>query len=468
MLEPGNRSSPKCEATPQPEATPFARRSVGCCRMGRVNGLYLVGCERACGISAIALGVHELMARRFGRLGVFRPVVAADGPDPVLSLLRSRGPADTVEEASTGVSYDAMHADQEAATVEIIARYRALERDCDAVLVVGTDFSDIAAEGEIAFNARVAANLGVPALCVVSGVSRSADEVIAAVEQALTSLRGADCDVEAIFANRVAGELVTEIAGRLAGHEPPVYVLPEVELLTAPTVGDLQRACSGELIGGDSAALGLEAATFVVASMTLPNLLDRLTDGAVVITGGDRADVVLGALTAHASGTLPTLSGLMLTGGLRPANQVRRLIEGLNSTLPILLTEHGTYSTAHLAGTTVGRITPRATRKIETALRVFDDHVDRSQVIDRITTSHPEARTPLMFRVRAVRSRTGRPQAHRAPRRGRGPRAEGRRCHAAPPGRRSDAARRPSGRARPRDPAAARHLGGRGDRPGRR
>jgi phosphate acetyltransferase len=131
--------------------------------------------------------------------------------------------------------------------------------------------------------------------------------------------------------------------------------------------------------------------------MTLPNLLDGLSEGAIVITGGDRADVVLGALMAHASRTLPTLSGLILTGGLRPANQVRRLIDGLNSPLPILLTDHSTYSTAHQAGTTVGRITPRATRKIETALRVFDDHVDRSEMLDRITTSHPEARTPLMF-----------------------------------------------------------------------
>ena len=361
-----------------------------------MNGLYIVGCERACGISAIALGTHELMARRFGRLGVFRPVVASDGPDAVLALLRSRGAAATVE-ASAGVGYDELHADPDAAIAEIVARYRALEVDCDAVLVVGTDFTDIGAAGELAFNARVAANLGLPALCVVSGVNRSADEVIAAVELALTSLRRADCDVEAIFANRVAGELVAEIAARLGRHETPAYVLPEIGLLAAPTVGDLQRACSGELISGDAATLGLEAATFVVASMTLPNLLDRLTEGAIVITGGDRADVVLGALMAHASTTLPTLSGLILTGGLRPANQVRRLIEGLNSTLPILLTEHGTYSTARLAGSTVGRITPGATRKIETALHVFDDHVDRSQMLYRITTSHPEARTPLMF-----------------------------------------------------------------------
>jgi phosphate acetyltransferase len=362
-----------------------------------VNGLYIVGSERATGKSAVALGVQDLMGRRFGRLGVFRPVVAAGLPDPVVSLLRSRGAAGTSEEASIGVSYDAVHADEAAALAEIVARYRALARDCDAVLVVGTDFTDVGASGEFAFNARVAANLGVPVLCVVSGVERAVDEVVAAVEHALESLRAADCDVVALVANRVEPALVAAVSVRMAGHEPPVSVLPDVGLLAAPTVGDLLQACSGELIGGDSSALGLEATAFLVASMTLPNLLDRLCEGAVVISGGDRADVVLGVLMAHVSGTLPALSGLMLTGGVRPATQVLRLLEGLDSTLPIVLSEYDTYETANLVGTTVGRITPETKRKIDTALKVFDEHVDRSQLLDRIATAHPAVVTPLMF-----------------------------------------------------------------------
>jgi phosphate acetyltransferase len=362
-----------------------------------VNGLYIVGCGRATGKSAIALGVLELIGRRFGRVGVFRPVVGAAAPDAVLSLLRSRGAADTPEAASIGVSYEDVHSDQEGAVAEIVVRYRALARDCDAVLVVGTDFADAGVSGELAFNARVAANLGVPAVCVVSGAGRSEEEVIAAIELALESLRETDCDVAAVFANRVEQELVAEVSGRLEGHEPPVYVLPEVGLLTAPTVADLLRACCGELIGGDVSALGLEATGFVVASMTLPNLLDRLFEGAIVITGGDRADVVLGVLMAHASGTLPALSGVILTGGARPAKQVLRLIEGLPATLPMVLTEQDTYPTAHLAGTTVGRIAPETTRKIDTALKLFDEHVDRSQLLGRIAMAHPEVLTPLMF-----------------------------------------------------------------------
>ena len=382
-----------------------------------MTGVYIAGSEIGSGKSAIALGVQELMARRFARLGVFRPVVAADEPDVLLSLLRSRGPAHWPEQASIGVSWEDVHCDQDAAIDQIIVRYRALARDCDAVLAVGTDFTDVGASGEFALNARVAANLGLPTLCVVSGAERSHKEVIAAIEHALDGLREANCDVEAIFANRVPIELVADISAYVEDHEPPVYVLPEVDLLAAPTVADLQRACAGELIGGDPAALGLEARAFVVASMTLPNLLDRLSEGAIVITAGDRADVILGVLMAHTSGTFPALSGVILTGGLRPADQVMHLIEGLHTTLPIVLTHHSTYPTAHLAGTTLGRITTDTTRKINAALGVFDQHANRPQLLDRIATAHPTVRTPLMFqhelldRARADRKHIVLPEA---------------------------------------------------------
>jgi phosphate acetyltransferase len=83
--------------------------------------------------------------------------------------------------------------------------------------------------------------------------------------------------------------------------------------------------------------------------------------------------------------------------GLRPAPQLERLIAGIGARLPVVLTEHSTYQAAHLAGATVGRITPNASRKIETALSLFDQHVDGPALLDRIAVAHPGAVTPLMF-----------------------------------------------------------------------
>src|SRR4051812_19799293 len=99
-------------------------------------GVYVVGCEPASGKSAIALGVQQLLARRVGRLGVFRPVIADPEHDPMLDLLRPSGAEFMPYSASCGVSWDDVRADEDRALEEIVSRYRALAAQCDGVLVV--------------------------------------------------------------------------------------------------------------------------------------------------------------------------------------------------------------------------------------------------------------------------------------------------------------------------------------------
>src|SRR3954447_23934465 len=186
-----------------------------------------MGCEPATGKSAIALGVRQLLARRLTRLGVFRPVVADAEHDPLVELLRS----DVASyEASCGVLNDEVRADEERALEEIVARYRALAAQCDGVLAIGTDFAGVSTAGELEFNARVALSLGLPALLVVSGHGRSAEEIGDAIAVARATV---GCEVVGVTANRVRADLRAGVAG--AG-EPPVYAVPEIDLLMAPTV----------------------------------------------------------------------------------------------------------------------------------------------------------------------------------------------------------------------------------------
>ena len=150
-------------------------------------GVYVIGCEPATGKSAVALGVRQLLARRLTRLGVFRPVVADPEHDPLVAVLRSDA---FPYEASVGVTFDDVRADEERALEEIVARYRALAAQCDGVLVVGTDYTSVGAGGEVQFNARVALNLGLPTLLVVSGHDRTVGEVREALAVAHTAVKG--------------------------------------------------------------------------------------------------------------------------------------------------------------------------------------------------------------------------------------------------------------------------------------
>ena len=214
----------------------------------------------------------------------------------------------------------------------------------------------------------------------------------------------------------------------------------------APTVGQVAAACHGEVIAGDAELLGREALHLIVAAMTLPNLMERITDGAVLITPGDRAEVLLAAMFAHASTELPSPAGVVLTGGLRPPETILGRARAASAgSSPVILTEHDTYETVSLASAREGAITRDAPRKITKALALFETHVDGDDLLDRIDVARSAAVTPLMFEYTLLDRARAAAAAHRAARGDRRARAARGRHPAAPARGRADAAR-PRGR----------------------
>ena len=363
--------------------------------------VYVAATEAESGKSAVSVGLLQQLTRRAGRVAVFRPVVRSFAePDPLLELLVARSSAGVPYDASIGVTYDLLHEDPDRAIDDIVGRLRALERRCDVVLVVGTDFTDVGAPVELAFNAKVAVNIGASVIAVVRGSQRSPAEVVSAVDVGLESLRMAHAHVVAVVANRVDPHAVEEVAGLLTESVvgPATYVLPEEPMLAAPTVRQLQTACDARLLSGSEELLQREALHFTVAAMTVPNLLRHLTtESTVVVTPGDRSDVLLAVMAAHVSGAYPSLAGIVLTGGLEPPPEVTRLVEAWHGGLPVLLTEQDTYETATRMAHTRGPIEADSRRKIETATSLVDLHIDIGSLLARVELAPATVVTPLMF-----------------------------------------------------------------------
>ena len=368
--------------------------------MGR--SVYIASVEGFTGKSTIALGVLEQLSRRVERVGVFRPIVRADaerfgGRDYVLDLLTAHESVNLAYDDCTGVTYDEVHADPSAALDRIVERYHDVADRCDAVVVVGSDFTDVGTPTEFSYNARIAANLGAPVLLVLNGSGRTAEDLHTVTEMAVTELRANHGTLFAVVANRVDAEDVAKDIEALCTEDVPAYAIPEEPLLSAPSVGDLLTAVDGTLVSGDEALLNREVTGLVVAAMTMPNVLDRLVEGAVVVTPGDRPEVVLGVLMAHTSPTFPQISGIVLNGGLALPEQVSRLIEGLGVTMPLIATELGTHASSTALSAVRGRLTKDAPRKVATALALFGRHVDGDALLDRLEVARSEAVTPLMF-----------------------------------------------------------------------
>jgi phosphate acetyltransferase len=362
------------------------------------RSVYLTSVGSGGGKSTIALGLAELLSRQVGRIGVFRPLVADTGPDPILALLSERYRVEVPIGELAGATYAeaaALVADgrREELISAIVERYRAVERQCPAVVVVGSDFDepgDPAHPRELAFNARLATEFGSVVVPVVDGYEQEPAAVEAAMRGAYHDLADLGATVLAVIANRVPGPMT------LPELPVPTYAIPEVPSVSAPTVAEVAAALGATLLAGDDAALGRDVLDFVVGAAHVPTLLGHLTEGALVITPGDRADLLVAASAAHVAGQV-SVAGLVLTLGEQPDPRVMRLVEGLNTGLAVLSVGSDSYDTVEASIRIEGRPSVANPRKVEAALGAFERCVDTDDLARRLRVSRSTRVTPLMF-----------------------------------------------------------------------
>ncbi|MFC9560078.1 phosphate acetyltransferase [Agromyces sp. NPDC056965] len=415
--------------------------------------IYICSAEGNTGKSTVALGALDTLTHRATRVGVFRPIArSTDERDYVLELLLAHeGVVQIPYDDAVGVGYDDVHADPEGALATIVSRFKAVEDRCDAVVIIGSDFTDVGSPTELAYNARIAANLGAPVLLVLGGRvgqgqgrsrserlgysdARSPEELAQLTELAVEELEREHATLLGIVANRADPERLSEIveamasaarpnsasvaAGRGAGASVATWAIPEDPYLVAPSMRAIMEAVDGTLHAGDPELLNREALGVIVAAMSMENVLTHLTEGAVVVVPGDRSEVLLGVLTAHSSATFPSLSGIVLNGGIPIAEQVDRLVDGLKAGLPIIRTELSSYDTALAITHTRGRLAAESQRKRDTALALFEKHIDGQALLDLLEVARPEVVTPLMFeydlleRARQTRKRIVLPEGY--------------------------------------------------------
>jgi phosphate acetyltransferase len=374
--------------------------------MSKAKSIYIFGSEPQAGKSVVLLGIMELLSRHVQKLGFFRPLVReGETKDDAIRLISNRYHLPFPNRIKYGMTYEkvrALVAEEKYDEVlkRILEEYRSLESDCDVVVCLGTGFHDIPPGLALDFNIDVANNLGALAAPVASGFERTPQEVIRRSLVLLNLLEAKRCEVLALFVNRVAPERVDEILGLVAKEKTqvPIFALPELSVLAKPTVGEIAEYLGASRWSGDPESFIREVEDIKIGAMELPNFLDHLVEGTLVITPGDRSDIILGSLLADAASTYPRVAGLLLTGGLRPAPQVQRIIEGLRkSPVPVLTVEADTFTAGTHASQVQGRIRPENPRKMAIALAHMEKYMNAQALYQRIDISRPARITPIMF-----------------------------------------------------------------------
>ncbi|MBW1635853.1 MAG: phosphate acetyltransferase, partial [Deltaproteobacteria bacterium] len=378
------------------------------------NKLYVTATEPRSGKSAIILGLMELLTRNIKNVAFFRPLVDVNHGrserDNTINLIKSQYNLPFDYEEMYG--YTVTEANQLLATGRhaefidgIMARYSLLVEKSDFVLCEGLEHEGASASFDFDINAEIITNLGCPVILVAGGKMKIPDDLVRSIRVYHESLIDRKCHVVATIVNRVAPDYLELLEEKLSagngGEEKLIYIIPNDENLGNPSVGEIGRLLNAEILYGEE-NLTRHVRRFTIAAMQLRNLLERIDYGSLIITPGDRSDVILACLAAAQSMTMPNIAGLMLTGGLVPEAAVQRVVEGFHDTVPIIAVNENTYQAAIRVEKIHASITPDNSRKITQALAVFERYIDTEELGDKIIKTRTTTVTPKMFESRLL------------------------------------------------------------------
>ncbi|WP_136481676.1 phosphate acetyltransferase [Cognatitamlana onchidii] len=370
------------------------------------KGIYVATIEPNSGKSVVVLGLMRMLLGKTAKVGYFRPIIEDteigemdNHINTVISYFEidinykktfAYSRTEVLDLYNRGKSGDVID--------EIIKKYKYLEERFDFILVEGTDFSHENSSLELDMNLLISKNLGLPAIIVSQGDKKSLSEIVDSVKLAYDTFKE-EVDVLSIMTNKIDPEFVSDLKGQLKeriNDGTDITVIPKIKSLASPTIKEIVKKLNGNVLFGAD-MVNNQSENFSVGAMQLRNYITHLKENALVITPGDRADIILGALQAHASKNYPKIAGIVLSGGLIPEDSILKLIEGLSSVVPIISVNEGTFSVTNSIGKIKSRIYAENTEKIETSIATFEKHVDTDKLSNDLVTFESGVFTPRMF-----------------------------------------------------------------------
>ena len=377
------------------------------------KAIYIATSEANSGKSIVALGLMRMLLGKTAKVGYFRPIIddvkkgKKDNhintiishfnlnihPNDAYAFTRSEF-INKRNEGKEGEIFD-----------KIIEKYKNLEEKNDFMLVEGTDFSGEGTAIELDANILIAKNLGIPAVIVSSGVGKTLEEFVNGVHIAYDSFKEKEVEVIAVIGNKVQEKNIEIAKAGIEKNLPKdifVSIIPLITSLSNPTMKEVAKAIDAKILFGND-HINNQSSKFIVGAMQLRNYLGHLCENCLIITPGDRADIILGALQANISSNYPNIAGIVLTGGITPEKPIVKLIEGLSQIVPILTVKEGTFSVANKIGAIRSHMYAENKEKIITSLDTFDKYVEVEKLNEKLITFKNDSITPRMFQYNLLK-----------------------------------------------------------------
>jgi phosphate acetyltransferase len=373
-----------------------------------ISSIFISSAEPYSGKTLVTIGLFEAILRKTKKVAFFKPIIrdsAVFEKDKNIELILDRYHLkQSYEDSYVFHRREAQNligqGKQDEFIEAIIKKFKILEEENDFVICEGSDYIGEGTFFEFDINALIAKNLGLPIFIIGQGLGRQINEILNPIKLALDAFRHQDSKIIGILVNRVVPERREEILKAMHENLPKdagfFSVIPTNETLSSPSVREVAKQLNAEVLYGEDKMDHL-VSCFQSVAMQLGNYFEYVKPGSIAITPGDRNDILMGVLQINQSRSYPNIAGIILTGGMKPSGNIKRLLDGIPEILPILSVDTYTFETSVKAGNVVSTIDKDSKRKIEISQMLFEKYVDLDALEERVMSTLPSGMTPKMF-----------------------------------------------------------------------
>jgi len=373
-----------------------------------IHSIYISTTEPGSGKALIALGIIEALLKKTTKISFFRPLIRNNPQEEQnqdIQFITTYFNLKQDYSESFGLSYQQANqliSKNKTNTILeiIISKYKALEQKSDFIVCEGSDYLGSNSAFEFNLNQEIAKTLGCPILILGNADNKTIEEALSPVQIARQTYLEKQEQIIGIILNKVNPAQLeafkTALVQEYGEFNYLLSAIPYEQKLNSPRISEVIAQLQAETLYGEKRLDSL-VSYYLVAAMQIQHALQRLKEDALVITPGDRADIIIGMIQADQSAKYPKLSGILLTSDLKPEPAIALLIEGLENPPPVLSVKTDTYhSVSQIAQlyTTTGA---SDLEKIALFLKLFDDHVDLPKLEQLLNQVEVVGITPKMF-----------------------------------------------------------------------
>ena len=358
--------------------------------------LFIAATRQNDGKTTASLGLLAALRNRYPRVGYIKPVgqrfVEVDrhkiDEDTVLmdSVYQLNCPLEDMSPIAILPDFTReylKHADVRKLEKRAQSAFDRVAWEKDFVLCEGSGHAGVGSVFDFS-NARVAKILKSKAIIVSrGGIGKPIDEV--ALNQALFEKEGVE--IIGVILNKVHQEKlddIREVTGKGFKRQglELLGVIPYEPMLARPSMDLIKKSLKAHALNDSGRVYNL-VDNVVVGAMGAQHVAKFFRKGSLVITPGDREDIILAVGAALVGQTVDGLAGLVLTGGLHPSASVLSSIEKMP--FPVLLTEEESYQASSIVHDLTVKTSPNDSQKIDIIRDLVARHVDLDRILEKIS-----------------------------------------------------------------------------------